>query len=281
MDASKPFRAPSMFVSHGAGPFPLYEEGWESWRQSVSKLGSKLDGVKGIIVISAHWEMEEPHLTSSAHLRLYFDYDNPPDGLVLPQRVFEEEYAVPGNREFAADVAQHLRSHGFKPVLDEKRGLDHGVFVPLKVMRPQADIPIVQLSLLNGSDEQEATERNLKLGLALVQLRDLGYAVVGSGGSYHDFGTAIKAMMEGLPIPSAADDFEAYLVSVASITDGDERIQALRDWRKVPSSYVSHVEGHVDHFLPFLVAAGSGGNKPGRRIELVRNVVGPMSFFEW
>ncbi|KAF2183971.1 hypothetical protein K469DRAFT_710350 [Zopfia rhizophila CBS 207.26] len=148
-------------------------------------------------------------------------------------------------------------------------------------MRPQADIPIVQLSLLKGSNEQETTDRNLKLGQALEHFRDLGYAVVGSGGSYHDFETAFKGMTERLPIPAAADDFEDYLVSVASIAGGDERVQALRNWRKVPSSYVAHVEGHADHFWPFLVAAGSGGNNPGKRVELVRNFVGPMSFFEW
>ncbi|KAM5345143.1 hypothetical protein ACJ41O_011005 [Fusarium nematophilum] len=255
MAASKPFRAPSMFVTHGAGPFPLYEEGWESWRQSVSKLGSKLDGVKGIIVISGHWETDQPHLTSSADPGLYYDYHNPPESLVLPQRVFEEKYPVAGDRELVADVAQHLRSHGYKPVLDEKRGLDHGVSVPLKGIRPQADIPIVQLSLLKGSNEQEATDRNLKLGQALEHFRDFGYAVVGSGGSYHDFETAIKGMMEELPIPAAADDFEEYLVSVASIAGGDERVQALRNWRKVPSSYVAHPEDRADHFWPFLVAA--------------------------
>jgi hypothetical protein len=71
------------------------------------------------------------------------------------------------------------------------------------------------------------------------------------------------------------------LLSVASISGGDERAQALRNWRKEPSSYVAHVEGHADHFWPFLIAAGSGGNNPGKRVELVRNVVGPMSFFEW
>ncbi|OGE49579.1 hypothetical protein PENARI_c020G11215 [Penicillium arizonense] len=281
MAASKPLRVPSMFVSHGAGPFPLFEEGWETWRLSVSKLGSKLDGAKGIIVISAHWETDEPHLTSSANPGLYYDYENPPEGLVLPQRVFEEKYPVAGNRELTAYVAQHLRSNGYRPVLDEKRGLDHGVFVPLKTMRPQADIPVVQLSVLRGGNEQETTDRNLKLGQALVHFRELGYAVIGSGGSYHDFGAAFKAMAEGLPIPAAADEFETYLVSVASITGGDERAQALRNWRKAPSSYVAHVEGHADHFWPFLIAAGSGGNNPGKRVELVRNVVGPMSFFEW
>ncbi|KAH7109250.1 catalytic LigB subunit of putative aromatic ring-opening dioxygenase [Dendryphion nanum] len=279
--ASKPFRAPSMFVSHGAGPLPLFDEAWESWRQSISKLSSKLDGARGIIVISAHWETDEPSLTSSANPGLYYDYENRPKGLVLPQRVFEEKYPVVGNQELAASIAQHLRSYGFNPILDENRGLDHGVFVPLKAMRPQADIPIVQLSLVKGSDEQEATDKNLKVGQALEHFRTLGYAVVGSGGSYHDFETAGKGLTEGAPIPAAADDFEDYLVSVASIADKNERVQALGNWRKESSSYVAHLEGHAEHFWPFLVAAGSGGNKPGKRVEFVKNFIGPMSFFEW
>lgn len=279
MAASKSFRAPSMFVSHGAGPFPLYEKEWEPWRQSVNKLGSKLDGVKGMLVISAHWEADEPHLTSSADPSLCYDYEIVP--MALPRHVYEEKYQVKGNRELAADVAQHLQSRGFKPVLDENRGLDHGVFVPLKTIRPQADIPIVQLSILKGSNEQETIDKNLKLGQALEHFRDHGYAVVGSGGSYHDLETAIKGMTEGFPIPAAAEDFEAYLLSIASIAGGEERAQALKNWRKVPSSYVSHCEGHAEHFWPFVVAAGSGGNNPGKRIEFIRNSIGPMSFFEW
>ncbi|KAI8234078.1 4,5-DOPA dioxygenase extradiol [Colletotrichum sp. SAR 10_86] len=275
-------RAPSLFISHGAGPLPLIHPDCEDYRQLVAKLGSRLDGVKGIILLSAHWECDEPNITAFENPGLYFDYDTVPAGQdLLSSKAFETDYPVLGNAALAVEINQRLVDCGFKPVLDHKRGLDHGVFVPLKIMRPEADIPVVQVSVLTGKDEGEATRKNLRLGRALEYFRDYGYAIMGSGGSYHDLATTVALVQGNGELPSGAEEFEGYLKSVAAIPDAKAREKALRGWRDIPSSYVSHLQAEAEHFWPFLVAAGGGGDVAGRQIlKFVSHGV-PVSFFEW
>lgn len=275
-------RAPSLFISHGAGPLPLIHPDFEGYRQLVAKLGSRLDGVKGIILLSAHWECNEPEITALEDPGLYFDYGTVAAGQkhVAPE-AYETNYPVLGNAALAVEINQRLLDCGFKPVLNHKRGLDHGVFVPLKIMRPEADIPVVQVSVLTGKDEEEATDKNLRLGRALDYFRDCGYAIMGSGGSYHDFDTTMAVLEGSSELPPGAEEFEDYLKSVAAIPDAKAREKALQGWRDIPSSYVSHLQAEAEHFWPFLVAAGGGGDVAGRRIlKFVSHGV-PVSFFEW
>lgn len=227
MIAPSPSRAPSLFISHGAGPYPILNPEWSHFRDIVRAHGTKLEGVKGVLLFSAHWETDVPYITAADDPGLYYDYgdveslryDTPPEA-------FQIKYPARGDSKLAADVAQHLRQSGWDPVLDHKRGLDHGVFVPMLLLRPQADIPIVQMSLLKGTDEQDATEKNLKLGRAVEHFRDAGYAIISSGGSYHDFKTSYNAAVKGEPLPPGPEKFEAFLQSAASIADSDERTQS-------------------------------------------------------
>ncbi|EOA90814.1 hypothetical protein ACJQWK_11229 [Exserohilum turcicum] len=283
MDLPKRSRAPSLFLCHGAGPFPLVTPEWEPFRKLLFTYSNKLDNAKGIVFLSAHWETNEPHITASDNPGIWYDYaDVEPENEALhPAGSNEVQYPVTGDAELSKRVAIHLRSHGFDPVLDYKRGFDHGVYVVMKPMRPEADIPIVQISVLSGSDEQEAMERNLRLGRALEPLRDAGYAIIGSGGSYHDFKSIASAMMEGSPISPDAWDFEEFLNSVAVVADADEREKRIRGWREIPSSYIAQVKDEAEHFWPFLIASGAGGNNKGVRLGLMNGPGGPMSFFEW
>ncbi|KAK1633517.1 Extradiol ring-cleavage dioxygenase, class III enzyme, subunit B [Colletotrichum phormii] len=199
-------RAPSLFISHGAGPLPLIHPDLEDFRQQVAKLGSRLDGVKGIILLSAHWESNEPEITALEDSGLYFDYGNVAAAQALvPPEAYETKYSILGNAALAAEINKRLLDCGFQPVLDYKRGLDHGVFVPLKIMRSNADIPVVQVSVLTRKDEEEATDKNLSLGRALEYFRDFGYTIMGSGGSYHDFLTMKDVFQGAGELPSGAE----------------------------------------------------------------------------
>ncbi|KAI8228536.1 4,5-DOPA dioxygenase extradiol [Colletotrichum sp. SAR 10_77] len=275
-------RAPSLFISHGAGPLPLILPDLEDYRQQVAKLGSRLDGIKGIILLSAHWESDEPEITALEDPGLYFDYGTVAGAQdLVPPEAYETNYPVLGNAALAMEINHRLLDCGFKSVLNHKRGLDHGVFVPLKIMRPEADIPVVQVSVLTGRDEEEATDKNLRLGRALEFFRDYGYAIMGSGGSYHDFDTTMAVFKGSGELPSGAEEFEDYLNATAAIPDAKAREKALQGWRDIPSSYVSHLQAEAEHFWPFLVAAGGGGDVAGRRIlKFVSHGV-PVSFFEW
>ncbi|KAI2732721.1 hypothetical protein CBS147332_1860 [Penicillium roqueforti] len=271
--------APSLFISHGTGPFPLLDPEQESYRQLLRRHGSKLDGVKGILLFSAHWETETPHISGGDNPGIFYDYENMRDR--LPPAAFEFQYPAPGNAKLATEVANRLKECGFSPTLDLQRGFDHAVYVPMILLRPQADIPIVQMSILKGHDEQDSTEKNIKLGQAVECFRNAGYAIVGSGGSYHDFEAIAKAFFTNEPVPAGTERFEKFLKHAASIPDSSQREVALLGWRELPASHTAHLTNCSEHLMPFMVAAGSGGDIAGVRFDIYEYKGAPMSFYRW
>ncbi|KAL5083454.1 hypothetical protein Trisim1_001444 [Trichoderma cf. simile WF8] len=271
-------RAPCLFISHGTGPFPLLDPEQQAFREMLRKHGSKLDGVKGILLFSAHWETKQPHITMGDEPGLYYDYED--QRAVLPKEAFEFQYAAKGDSQLAVQIAAQLQHRGFKPVL-ERRGFDHAVYVPMILMRPQADIPIVQMSVLRGETDIESTELNIQLGQAVESFRDRGYAVIGSGGSYHDFQAIAKAYFENKFVPAESSAFEDFLESAASIQDPKARAKALLGWRSLSSSYLAHVEGSSEHLMPFMVAAGSGGGHGGVKFDMYTYKGATMSQYIW
>lgn len=107
-----------------------------------------LDNARGIIVFTAHWETLHPYITAAPNPQIYYDYAGTPG---LPQEAFEYQYDAPGDRDLAARIASTLQAAGFQPILDTEREWDHGLFVPLIILRPQADLPSIQMSILKGS----------------------------------------------------------------------------------------------------------------------------------
>ena len=199
----------------------------------------------------------------------------------MPQAAFEFQYPVAGDAKLAAEVSSRLRDCRFHPVLDHQRGLDHAVYVPMTLLRPHANIPIVQMSILKGRDEQDSTEKNIKLGRAVECFRDAGYAIIGSGGSYHDFVAIAKAFFENQHVTAGAEEFEDFLQFAASIPDPALRERTLFDWRKLPASYLAHPSDQSEHLMPFMVAAGSGGNNAGVKFARYEYKGAPMSFYMW
>jgi len=258
-------RAPVFFVSHGAGPFAILrvphqmplvdlceEEAWV------------LDGAKGVIVVTAHWMTDVPHISSGANPPIYCDYFDVP-GDPLPKAAWDIVYDAPGHPETARKISENLTKAGIENVLDDVRGWDHGVWTPMMLLRPQADLPVVQFSIPQG---ENIPERAIAWGKALEPLRDEGWVILGSGHTYHNFEAIIQPIMN---VPGAVNPpdnrvFEEALEEIATIKDGAKRIEAFKNWRSLPESEIVQPTGNDEHFTPFLVSIGAAGNDEGKKL---------------
>ena len=263
---------PTVFINHGGGPcFFMPDDGSgpfpaNTWRKMASNLSrlAKLPGpnapsVKAILVASAHWETEAPAVTVAANPPLLYDYYG------FPPETYEIEWPAPGHSDLARRVKHLLTGAGFPKVLEEKkRGFDHGVFIPLKLAFPAADVPVVQLSLVEGLDPKT----HLDIGKALTPLRREGVLIVGSGMSFHDTRAFFGADVFGaasLAGKSAAKAFDAWLDATCG-EDGDAsaREPRLERWATdAPGARVCHPR--EEHLAPLFVAAGAASGERGRK----------------
>jgi aromatic ring-opening dioxygenase catalytic subunit (LigB family) len=199
-----------------------------------------------VLVISGHWEADVPTLNTAERPGLLFDYYG------FPEHTYRLTYPAAGAPGLASRVRELLAAAGFDPQADTRRGLDHGVFVPFMLIYPQADVPILQLSLLTGLDPAQ----HLTLGRALAPLRREGVLIVGSGMSYHN----LAAMWNGRGVRAAAS-FDAWLLD--SVSDPERREAKLTAWSRAPGGRESHPR--EEHLLPLMVAAGAGAGDAGVR----------------
>ena len=166
-----------VYLSHGGGPLPVL--GDESHKEMIAflkHLPAHLEQPSAIIVISAHWEEDRPTITSGVAPALIYDYYG------FPKEAYDIEYPAPGEPLLAQKIFDLLEEQGIEAVLADQRGFDHGVFVPLKLMYPEADIPCVQVSLVRGLEPAE----HIRLGKALTGLREEPVLIIGSGFSFHN-----------------------------------------------------------------------------------------------
>jgi 4,5-DOPA dioxygenase extradiol len=233
-----------LFLSHGGGPMPLL--GDKSHVEMVERLKNIAATIKkpsAIIVVSAHWEEKIATITSTATPSLIYDYYG------FPEESYRIAYACPGEPILASLVNQALSSAGIESRLDAERGLDHGVFVPLKIMYPEADIPCVQLSLVHGLDPAA----HIKIGQALNDMDYDNLLIIGSGFSFHN--------MRAFFAPSADRNmmnqaFEDWLIETCSSTvmTEEERRQRLTQWADAP--YARFCHPREEHLLPLHVCYG-------------------------
>lgn len=240
-------RLPTYFISHGGGPWPymmaqsngMYDHLAQSLRDMPRQLGAQ---PKAVLVISAHWEEREFTVMAAARPSMVYDYSG------FPEHTYHVQYPAPGLPALAGQVQQLIQDAGFAARLDAQRGFDHGTFVPLVVMYPQADMPVVQLSLRAGYDPAV----HLAVGRALAPLRDQGVLIVGSGLSYHN----LRRMGPSAAVPSK--QFDDWLQQTLIATEPQQRAQRLVDWQDAPAARVVHPQ--EDHLLPLMVAVGAAGN---------------------
>jgi aromatic ring-opening dioxygenase catalytic subunit (LigB family) len=245
-------RLPTYFISHGGGPWPWIKDlmpvDWSKLEASLQAIAVDIAvRPRAVLVISGHWEESEFTVQASPRPPMYYDYGG------FPDFTYHIQYPAPGSPEVAARVGELLGDAGIKAAFDDRRGFDHGTFTPLYVMYPDADVPVLQLSLKRRYDPAA----HLAVGRALAPLRDEGVLIVGSGLSYHN----LRNLGPGGAAPSR--EFEEWLTQTVTRSAPAERAGRLLAWEQAPSARASHPS--EDHLIPLMVAAGAAEQDPAVR----------------
>lgn len=247
----------AIFISHGGGPLPLLGD------PEHVELVACLEGIaadipkpEAILLVSAHWEESVPTITAASRPPLIYDYYG------FPPESYDIQYPCVGEPALAQEVYGALEGAGITARLDESRGFDHGLFVPLKIMYPAADIPCVQLSLMGSLDASD----HIAMGNALARLTRKNLLVIGSGFSFHNLRAFFRPATEEQVRENEA--FEGWLQNVCTATDisEDERCRLLVQWAEAPGARYCHPR--EEHLLPLHVCYGLVQSACSARHEL-------------
>ena len=248
-------RLPTLFIPHGGGPCffmdPMPGMPADTWDKMAAYLRAIPKAVgqrpKVLLIISGHWECEQATILNEDKYELLYDYYG------FPDHTYSLTYPAQGSSAVALHVRELLEQSGIASKEEHGRGLDHGVFIPFKLIYPDGDIPIVQLSLLNSLDPAA----HFALGRALAPLRDEGVLIVGSGLSYHNLREFF------MPVPAsntASSNFDTWLRH-AVIAAPAEREQLLNNWHQAPNARDCHPRS--EHLIPLMVVAGAAYSDHG------------------
>ncbi len=229
-------RQPALFISHGSPMFAI-EPGMLG--PNLHAIGQSLDDVRAILVVSPHWQTRGMRVMSTAMPGTIHDFGG------FPEPLYQLRYPVAGEPEVAAEAMRLLTQAGFAPTLDADRGLDHGAWVPLRHLRAQGDIPVLQVSMPHDLDAAGA----LRMGQALAPLREQGVLVVGSGSLTHNLYEVFRGHPDD---PEYAQAFADWVRDAVARRD----IDALRDYRN-HAPHAARAHPTEEHYLPLLVALGA------------------------
>ncbi len=248
-----PSQMPTLYIPHGGGPCFFMEwsppDTWTNMRHFLENMVQDLPArPKAILVVSAHWEAAKPSVTGQKNPPLLYDYSG------FPPHTYELTWPAPGSPELAQNVQSLLKDAGIDSTTDHQRGFDHGVFIPLKLALPEADIPTVALSLQSGLDPQT----HFNIGTALAPLRKQGVLIIGSGLSYHNVG----ALMGRVP-PKGAAAFDVWLTETMA-AEPSARNAALMHWQNAPDARLAHPR--EEHLTPIFITAGAAADEPAKKI---------------
>lgn len=226
---------PIIYLPHGGGPLPvLGDPGHRDIVNFLQTVPNELPQPRAILMISAHWEHDIAAISSAEQPAMIYDYYGfPPESYTL-------QYPAPGEPELAQTVAALLADAGISYALDPERGYDHGTFIPLMLMYPEAKIPVVQVSLLNHLDPVQ----HLELGKALAPLRAQGVMIIGSGLSFHAQGSV-----------EDSEAFDQWLTQTLVEGTPDSAYEGLKNWEQAPSARACH--RREEHLLPVHVCLGA------------------------
>jgi 4,5-DOPA dioxygenase extradiol len=231
---------PAVFVSHGS-PMTALDKG--AYAQALAAFGKSVQP-RAIVIVSAHWLDHGIRIASAPHPELIYDFGG------FPRELNEIKYNAPGSPELAADVADELKGAGFEAALDPHRGWDHGVWVPLMLMFPEARIPVVAVSLPMQSPQQL-----FELGHTLSSLRSKGVLFVGSGGIVHNL-RLMNWREKDAPPAEWAGEFQGWIKEHVSRRD----LAALFEYETL-APHAARAVPTPEHFAPLFPVLGAVGEK--------------------
>ncbi len=242
------FSLPTIFLSHGSPMLALHDT---PARRFLQALGTSLPRPRAILVASAHWETASvPALSLAVQPETIHDFGG------FPQALFDIRYPAAGAPELAQQAAALLEGAGMAPARSADRGLDHGAWVPLSLMYPDADVPVLQVSLVRGG----SPEAHARIGEALAPLRHEGVLVIGSGSLTHNL-HEFRGQPLDSPAPPWVSEFSGWM---RERLEADDR-QALLDYRRrAPSAVRNHPT--EEHLLPLFVAMAAAGTAASARL---------------
>lgn len=240
-------RQPALFVSHGS-PMIMFEP--SPARDFLAGLAGQVERPDAILMISAHHDMAEAVVTAGQQLATIHDFGG------FPQKLFDLQYPARGNPELANEVAQLVAGAGHRVFLDPSRGLDHGAWVPLMLGWPDADIPVVQLSISSA----HPPEWHHRIGQAIAPLRDRNVLIMGSGSLTHNLRAIfVEGRDHDAVVPDWVSDFANWVCD--RLAAGETRL-VLEAVERAPHGHENHPT--MDHILPLFTAMGAGGDRARR-----------------
>ena len=261
-------RFPVFFLSHGGGPWPWVDGMKEQFARTAREFAAIPQRLpsrpKAVLVITGHWEAAEFSVSTAERPPMDYDYYG------FPEHTYRLQYPAPGLPVLAGRVRELLSRAGIRNEADPRRGFDHGTFVPLSLMFPEADVPVVLLSMKKDYDAAE----HIRAGAAIEPLRDEGVLVIGSGLTYHN--------MRGFGNPAStapATAFENYLQEAIIQPDPAVRNRMLVEWQKAPAARLAHPR--EDHLLPLMVVAGAAGGDTGKQLFVDHVMKVPMASYQF
>lgn len=257
---------PTYFISHGGGPWPWIPDmarELEPLARSLARMPQEIGTrPRAVLMISGHWEGEEYAVMSSPNPPMVYDYYN------FPPHTYEITYPAPGAPALAEEIAARIAGAGLPTAMAPDQGYDHGTFVPMALMYPEADMPLLQVSMRSHYDPAE----HFALGRALAPLREQGVLIVGSGLSYHN----LRLFGPGAKEPS--DVFDAWLDETLTLAP-EARHAALMAWETAPHARTCHAQ--EDHLVPLFAALGAAAQAPATRVYHQTGIRGGVTASSW
>lgn len=268
MTTAHPSRMPTWFIPHGGGPCFFMDwnpvDAWDRMADYLKNAHRSLPRQpQAIVLVSAHWLQPQVMVTSAAQPALIYDYYG------FPPHTYELTYPAPGAPALAQRIVDLLQAAGIESGADAQRGFDHGMFIPLKLMFPEADIPVVQLSLHSSLDPVQ----HLQTGRALQSLRDEDVLIIGSGMSFHNM--RAYGNPQYAPI---SDEFDNWLTQAVQ-AESPLRDQLLAHWDQAPRARDCHPPRAEEHLIPLMTVAGAAGDSVGRKVFSDRVMETTLSAF--